>query len=154
MRRAEKEITDSRILHDVLANSQVCRLGLVEDGMAYIVPVDYAFEDGHIFIHSATEGRKIEILKRNLEVTFEIEYFSDTVKGEVACKWGTKYRSVMGRGTIEMHYDSETKKHCFDMLMRKYGADFTPEYDDEFLSKAVVLKLKVESCTGKQSGGW
>jgi nitroimidazol reductase NimA-like FMN-containing flavoprotein (pyridoxamine 5'-phosphate oxidase superfamily) len=154
MRCAEKEITDSSILDEIMVNSQICRLGLVEYGEAYIVPVNYVFKDGVIFMHSACEGRKIEILKRNPIVTFEIEYGSETVKGNVPCKWGTKYRSVMGKGTVEIHYDAETKQECFDMLMRKFGADFVPTYDETSFAKAVALKLRVDFCTGKESGPW
>lgn len=154
MRRSDKEITDPKIMSEILVNSSICRLGLVQDGEAYIVPVNYAFNDGYIFIHSAVEGRKIEILKQNPKVTFEIEYPSEVVKNEVACKWGTKYRSLMGKGTIEIRYDAESKKECFDLLMRKYGADFSAVYDQSALEKAAVLKLKIESYTGKQSGVW
>ncbi len=154
MRRTDKEITDLKIMSDILVNSSICRLGLVEDGEAYIVPVNYAFKDGYIFIHSAVEGRKMEILKTNPKVTFEIEYLNEIVKNEVACKWGTKYRSVMGKGTIEIRYDAESKRECFDLLMKKYGADFLPIYDESALEKAAVLRLKIESYTGKQSGVW
>jgi len=154
MRRTDKEITDPEIIYDIMVNSSVCRLGLVENGEAYIVPVNYAFKDGYIYIHSAVEGRKIEIRKRNPRVSFEIEYSSETVKNEQACKWGTKYRSLMGKGTISIYHDFESKKECFDLLMKKYGADSSPVYDDTALSKTAVLKLKIDSCTGKQSGVW
>jgi nitroimidazol reductase NimA-like FMN-containing flavoprotein (pyridoxamine 5'-phosphate oxidase superfamily) len=154
LRRTDKEITDPGIISDILANSWICRLGLVEYGEAYIVPVNFAFKDGCIFIHSAIEGRKMEIIKRNGSVTFEIEYSSETIKNETACKWGTKYRSVMGKGTVEIYHDAETKVECFDLLMRKYGAEFQPTYDESSLEKTVVLKLKILSYTGKQSGVW
>ena len=154
MRRTDKEINDSQIIENILAESQVCRLGLVDDGEAYIVPVNYVFMDGCIYIHSAAEGRKIEILKRNPKVTFEIEYSSQVIKSEIACRWGMKYRSIMGKGTIEIYYDIESKKKGFDILMKKYGAEFLAVYDEAALDKSILLKLKVESITGKQSGIW
>jgi len=154
MRRTDKEITDQAIVREILVDSQICRLGLVDDGDAYIVPVNYAFRDGYIYIHSASEGRKIELLRKNPKVTFEIEYSSETVKGEVPCKWGTKYRSVIGKGTIEICDDAESKKNGFELIMRKYGGEFTPPYDESALAKVVILKLKPESLTAKQSGAW
>jgi hypothetical protein len=154
MRRTDKEISDPKIIQEILAGSQICRLGLVDNGEAYIVPVNYAFKDGCIYIHSASEGRKIEILKRNPHVTFEVEYESETIKGEVPCKWGTKYRSVMGRGKIEICDDAESKKNGFDLIMKKYGGEFTPPYDESALAKAVILKFKAKSLTAKQSGIW
>ncbi|HUI28574.1 MAG TPA: pyridoxamine 5'-phosphate oxidase family protein [Candidatus Acidoferrales bacterium] len=154
MRRTDKEITDPNLLQDILINSQICRLGLVDNSEAYIVPVNYAFVDGYIYIHSASEGRKIEILKRNPKAAFEIEYPSETIRGEIPCKWGTRYRSVMGKGTIVIDDDIESKKNGFDALMRKYGAEFALVYDESALAKAVLLKLRIESLTGKQSGIW
>ncbi len=154
MRRQEKEINDPGLVSEILSKSSVCRLGLVEDGEAYIVPVNYAFKDGTIYIHSAVEGRKIDILKRNPMVTFEIELLSETVRSEVACRWGTKYRSVMGKGTVKLHRDKGSKVACFNLLMEKYGPGFAAAYDESALDKALVIELTIEYCTGKQSGVW
>jgi nitroimidazol reductase NimA-like FMN-containing flavoprotein (pyridoxamine 5'-phosphate oxidase superfamily) len=154
MRRSDKEIADSNIVQDVLVNSQICRLGLVDKGEAYIVPVNYAFKDGYIYVHSAAEGRKIELLKKNPTVTFEVEYSSEIVKGEVPCKWGTKYRSIMGRGTVVIHDDIESKRNGLDLIMKKYGGEVSPQYDESGLAKVVLLKIKVESLSAKQSGNW
>lgn len=155
MRRPEKEITDETIIQEILDRSAVCRLGFVEDGEAYIVPVNYVHHDGYLYIHSASEGRKIAIIRQNPRVTFEIEYSSETIRGEVACKWGTKYRSVMGTGAVTISEDNGTKRSCFDMIMKKYGGDdVRPEYDETALQHAVILKVKIESIIGKQSGVW
>jgi uncharacterized protein len=154
MRRSDKEITDPKIIEGILSDSRICRLGLVDDGEAYIVPVNYAFNEKCLYIHSASEGRKIEILKRSPRVTFEIEYSSETVEGEIPCKWGMKYRSIMGKGTIEICDDIESKKKGFDIIMKKYAAESSLVYDETALDKAVLLKLEIESCSGKQSGVW
>lgn len=73
---------------------------------------------------------------------------------EIACKWGTKYRSVMGLGTVTILRDSESKRSKFDMLMKKYGDGNQLIYDESALEKSVILQVKVDSCTGKQSGDW
>jgi nitroimidazol reductase NimA-like FMN-containing flavoprotein (pyridoxamine 5'-phosphate oxidase superfamily) len=104
-----------------LNNSELCRIGLVEDGMAYIVPLNYGYADGIIYMHSAPNGRKMEILRRNNRVSFEIELFSDIVKKDVACRWTAKYRSVMGHGTVQIISDPEKKRTGMDVIMRKYG---------------------------------
>lgn len=154
MRRSDKEITESNIVQDILVNSPICRLGLVDNGEAYIVPVNYAFKDGYIYVHSAAEGRKMELLKKNPKVTFEVEYSSEIVKGELPCKWGTKYRSIMGRGTVVIHDDIVSKKNGLDLIMKKYGGEVSPQYDESELAKVVLLKIKVESFAAKQSGNW
>ncbi len=154
MRRSDKEIADSDVVQEILLNSRICRLGLVDKGEAYIVPVNYAFKDGYIYVHSAAEGRKMELLKKNPKVTFEVEYSSEIVKGEVPCKWGTKYRSIMGKGIVVIHDDIESKRNGLDLIMKKYGGEVSPEYDESGLAKVVLLKIKVESLSAKQSGNW
>ena len=61
MRRHEKAITDRAAIEAVIRRADVCRLGLSDAGHPYIVPVNFGYEDGVIFVHSAPEGRKIDI---------------------------------------------------------------------------------------------
>lgn len=154
MRRHDKEIKDNNIIEDILANSGICRLGFVEDDEAYIVPVNYAYSGGTIYIHSAAQGRKMDILKRNNIVSFEIEYFEEIIKNEVPCEWSAKYRSVMGKGTVRIENDPAEKKAGLDLIMRKYGAENGLRYNEASVSRMVLLVLKIDSVIGKQSGEW
>jgi len=154
MRRQDKEITDNGLIREVLVKSEICRLGLVENDEAYIVPVNYAYDNGLIYIHSAPDGRKIEMIKRNNRVSFEIEFTGEIIKDKVPCNWSAKYRSVMGKGSIVIENDSELKKRGLDLILLKYGADMQLNYDKSVLSRMVLLILKIDSITGKQSGNW
>lgn len=154
MRRHDKQITDSDIIQEILEKSDLCRLGLVENDEAYIVPVNYAYADGKIYIHSAHEGRKMNIIRKNNRVSFEIEFYHEIIKDKIACGWTEKYRSVMGIGNITIADDYASKKHGLDLIMRKYGAEMELLYDDNILARMTVLVLNIEKLTGKQSGNW
>lgn len=154
MRRLDKQITDQNIITEILEQAELCRLGLVENGEAYIVPVNYAYENGVIYIHSAHEGRKMDIIRNNNLVTFEVEGFHEIVKAPHACGWTTRYRSVMGRGTISISNDYPTKQKALDLIMRKYGADIELVYDPKILDRMLILELRIDNITGKQSGVW
>ena len=110
MRRQEKEITDNQVIQKILSGSDVCRLGLVDNGEAYIVPVNYAYDNGTIYIHSAPEGRKIELIRQNNLVTFETELPAEILRDHIPCNWSARYRSVMGKGIISILSDTESKK--------------------------------------------
>jgi nitroimidazol reductase NimA-like FMN-containing flavoprotein (pyridoxamine 5'-phosphate oxidase superfamily) len=73
LRRADKEITDRDEIESIIRKSLVCRLGLTDNARLYIVPLCFGYTDNRLYFHSATEGRKIEILKRNNEVCFEFD---------------------------------------------------------------------------------
>lgn len=154
MRRKDKEITDENIIMQILRNSEICRLGLIDGTEAYIVPVNYAWKEGNIYIHSAPTGRKIDLIRKNNRVTFEIELSHEIVTGDNPCQWSAKYRSVMGRGTVELFSDRDSKKEGLDLIMTKYGATGELIYDEVSLSKMIVLKIKIESISAKQSGEW
>lgn len=61
MRRKEKEITDKSEIEAVIHNSVVCRIGLVDDNIPYIVPLCFGYRDNTIYVHVSLEGKKINI---------------------------------------------------------------------------------------------
>ena len=154
MRRTEKEIVDKDVIEEILAKSEICRIAMTDGDEAYIVPLNYGYSENVIYMHSAPEGRKMKILKSNNKVCFEIEYSSEIKRNKVPCKWTTKYRSLIGYGRVEIITDLENKKRGLDIIMSKYGETSRLGYDEILLDRLVVLSLKIDKITGKQSGIW
>lgn len=154
MRRKDKEITDKKIIEEILAKSVICRLAMIDEDEPYIVPVNFGYSDNVIYIHSAPKGRKIDLIKKNNRVCFEIEYQSEVIKKEKACDWTTKYRSVIGYGNIEIITDEEGKKQGLDIIMNQHGRSENNVYNKSLLKDMVILKLEIKKMTGKQSGEW
>jgi nitroimidazol reductase NimA-like FMN-containing flavoprotein (pyridoxamine 5'-phosphate oxidase superfamily) len=153
MRRKDREITDKEIIEEILSKSDICRIAIQDDDIPYLVPLNYGYNNGALYFHSASRGRKIELLKRNNRVAFEIEYSSEIIKEDIPCKWSSKYRSVMGTGTIEILQDGKQIRDGLDIIMTHYGhAQNT--YDEAYFSRIVILKLTIENISGKQSGEW
>ena len=150
MRRKEKEITDKGEIDAIICKSQICRLGLSDKGIAYIVPLCFGYQDNCLYFHSAIKGRKIEIIGRNNQVCFEFEADTRTHTGETACDWGMKYRSVIGYGTASFIEDPEKKRKALDIIMRQY-ADGQFEYSDKALKKTLIIKVDISHMTGKKS---
>jgi nitroimidazol reductase NimA-like FMN-containing flavoprotein (pyridoxamine 5'-phosphate oxidase superfamily) len=107
MRRINHEITDKKVREEILSKSVICRIGIIDEGAPYIVPLNYGYFNHAIYIHSAAEGKKIDLLKINNKVCFEIEYATEIIKKDVSCEWSTKYRSLIGYGTGEIISDDE-----------------------------------------------
>ena len=150
LRRKEKEITDKREIELTIRKSLVCRLGIVDKGLPYIVPLCFGYDNGALFFHSAKEGRKIEILKKNNQVCFEFDIAPEVHPGKTACAWGMKYRSVIGFGRALFVEDPEERRKALDIIMRQY-ADGDFKYSDKSFGKALVIKVEIESMTGKKS---
>lgn len=58
MRRKDKEIKDQALLESILVKATICRLAMSENNMPYVVPLNFAYADGHLYPHSAREGQK------------------------------------------------------------------------------------------------
>jgi uncharacterized protein len=151
MRRKDQEITDKKVIEDILSTSLICRIGMIADGVPYIVPVNFGYSQNVIYIHSAAEGKKIDILKANNKVCFEIEGTTEIIEKHVSCDWATKYRSLIGYGTIEIVTDFKQKEHGLDIIMAQYGKKENNIYKDQQIEKMVILKLSIDHLTGKQS---
>lgn len=65
VRRKDKEITNRAEIEGILKKAFICHLGLSDGDLPYVVPMNYGYEDGHIYLHCATEGKKLDIIKKN-----------------------------------------------------------------------------------------
>jgi nitroimidazol reductase NimA-like FMN-containing flavoprotein (pyridoxamine 5'-phosphate oxidase superfamily) len=154
MRKANQEIKDKSVLEEILKHSKICRLGMIDNGLPYVLPFNFGYHKNCIYIHSAPEGKKIDILKKNPLVCFEVEQQADIVEDGIACKWSTLYRSVVGYGNVQLVTEFEDKKRGLEIIMTQHGYKGKMEFETKEVEFIVILKLKIESMTGKQSSNW
>ena len=156
MRKFNQEIKDIAILEKVLSTSEICRLGFMDDNRPYILPFNYGYRDGYIYIHCANEGKKIDLIKQNNHVCIEIEQSAKIEKYEKACKWTTRYRSLIGYGVVKIIADYEQKRKVLDIIMRHNGADSSHNlnYERNMIDSMAILKIEITEMTGKQSSNW
>ncbi len=120
MRRREKEIHDPAALRVLLERAVVCRLAFADRDEPYLVPVLFALDGGRLYVHSAREGRKMEILRRNPRVCFEVEGETRLLPAERPCDWSLRYRSVIGRGRASLVEEPAERRRALDLLVAKY----------------------------------
>lgn len=152
MTRRERQVTDINEIIKILDNSKVLHLGLVDGDEPYVVPMNYGYtyenEKLTVWLHCARQGRKLDIMKVNPKVFFEMEYGITPFEGEVACKYGITYSSIMGRGVATIIEDVETKKIALSSLMKtQTGKNF--EFDDRMAEVVGVVKIDVLEFTAK-----
>lgn len=152
MTRREREVTDIGEIIKILDNAKVLHLGMVDGDEPYVVPMNYGYtlEDGKltIWLHGAKRGRKLDVMRANPKVFFEMEYGITPFEGEIACKYGITYSSLMGRGVAEIVEDIEEKKSALSFLMKtQTGKDF--EFEDKMAAVVSIIRIDVSEYTAK-----
>ncbi len=152
MTRRERQITDKEQITRVLDTGKVLHLGLAVDNEPYVVPMNYGYteEDGKlvVYLHSAVRGKKLDMIRANPKVFFEISCDLLPFEGEKPCQYGLAYSSVMGRGTARIVEDVEEKKRAMSILMKtQTGKDFS--FADRLVSMVAVIRIDVSEYTAK-----
>ena len=71
----------------LLGECRIGRLGCVDDGGPYVVPVNYVFHDDSIYVHSLP-GRKIKALRENPRACLQVDEIKDTISlAQRHCFW-------------------------------------------------------------------
>lgn len=152
MRRSDREISDYEGLKDILDGCNVCRIGIHDKEGIYIVPLNfgYLYEGSKLvlYFHGATVGRKLDGIRENPEVAFEMDCAHRIIEDEDPCEYGFSFKCLMGNGIAEVLEDVEEKKQALTVLMKhQTGKDFS--FDDQAASTVAVIKIESTSFTGK-----
>jgi len=151
MRRKEKEIKDVNEIFQVIKKCQVCRLGLSQNDVPYIVPVSFGYDGTTLYFHSAREGKKVDILAVNNKVCFEFEAGVKIIENEAKpCNWSFSYQSVIGFGEVEELSTPEDKLQGLHCIMAQYS-DKKWSFEDLPLNGIRVWAIHIDNMTGKQS---
>lgn len=151
MRRTDREVTGFENLVEIVRSCDVCRLAIANGEYPYILPLNFGSEvvDGtlYLYFHGASTGTKYALLAEHPRVSFEMDCGHRLVLQDEIMNCTMEFRSVIGRGTVELLPDEE-KLHGLDVIMAQYHAeDFS--YSHAAVPRTTVMRLKVEEMTGK-----
>ncbi len=150
MRRGEKAVTEQSAIEKILRTGKTCQLAFTADPLPYLVTLNYGYYDRTLYFHSAREGHKIDMIRKNGRAAFSIALDLGLVTGENACDWSVRYQSVVGHGKIFLLEDAEAKRQGLDLFMAQYsGNKFS--YPDKMIQATAVFKLEISEMTVKQS---
>ena len=152
MTKREYKITDEAQIRRILDTAKVLRLGIAVDNEPYIIPLNYGYtlENGELklYLHSAVQGNKLDLLRKNPNVCFELDCDLIPFEGRVACQYGLSYSAVSGRGRAVLIEDVEEKMEGMSILMKtQTGRDF--EFNERLVSIVAVIRVDVTEYTVK-----
>lgn len=152
MRRSDREIKEFDEMIRIIKKCDVCRIAMNDGEFPYIVPLNFGLDvqdsQVYLYFHGALEGKKMDVLRKNNKVTFEMDCDHNFIfyDDRMSCTMG--YESIIGHGTMEL-LKEEQKLDALKILMRQYHEeDF--KFNTDMMKVTSVFRLKVLDMTGKR----
>lgn len=150
MRRKDREITDINIINDIMERCDCCRIALHDNPFPYIVPMNFGISRDNdkftLYFHCASQGKKLDLIRKNPNVSFEMDTKHILVGGENACDYTMDFESVCGNGIAEFVDD---KQFALNLLMKKFTKKDSHSFSQKDLEAVTIFKISVTAITGK-----
>jgi nitroimidazol reductase NimA-like FMN-containing flavoprotein (pyridoxamine 5'-phosphate oxidase superfamily) len=156
------EIKSKEKIKEFLNQEHVGHIASVDkNGYPQIIPMNFVYLDDAIYMHSHTKGEKLENIKQNQKVGFEVDreleflpsYFEDPEDASLA---DTLYISVVIKGIGKIIDNRSEKTRALNGLIKKYQPEggYEPiRQDMEVLDEVAIIKVTPETIRGKYKIG-
>ena len=141
-------------LESIIKKCNYCTVSMVDSyGKPYALPMNFGYVEKTLYLHSAPEGKKIDVLKNNPEVcvVFSTDHELRWQNSEVACSYSMKYRSVLLFGLVSFVVDEQEKLVALESIMRQY-TDETYRFSEPAVKNVCVMKVEVQTMEGRAYG--
>lgn len=153
MRRKDREVTDINEIAKILDTCKTANVAMVDEGIPYVVPLSYGYEfvDNELvlYFHSAKEGRKLDILKKNPRICFSIFSEGGPLHSESPCNSIYFYSSVIGNGIVKFLEQAEEKTYALGKMFA-HQSGRTVTFTEEQAGTVCVFKVVSKEYTGKR----
>jgi nitroimidazol reductase NimA-like FMN-containing flavoprotein (pyridoxamine 5'-phosphate oxidase superfamily) len=154
MRRKDREVTDRKEIEEIISQCKTTHVAMVDNGAPYVVPLShgYRFLDDdtlELYFHSAFEGKKTDILKKNNKVCFEMSVEGEPLFADTPCKSGYYYASVIGFGEVVFIEEPNEKREALS-TMYKHQSGREVSFTADQASHVCVFKIVSSDYSGKK----
>ena len=149
-----RPITTLEDIEKIVAKCEIITLSMRDElNQPYAVPMNFGYQKGIFYFHSAPIGKKISCLKSNPEVaiTMSTDHKLRWQSEGVACSYSMKYRSVFASGKVEFVENKDTKIAALNIIMNQY-TEKTFNYNDPAVRDVCVFQVKADKLEGREYG--
>lgn len=144
-------INEDDEIRSIIKQCNICFLGLAEmNGTPHVIPMNFGFQDGIIYLHSAPEGNLMTLVEQNNKVCITFCTDSKLVfqHPQVACSYRMKSQSVMAWGEVEFIENLAEKENALNILMAQYS-DKAFTYSEPAVRNVKIWKIEPSKITCK-----
>jgi uncharacterized protein len=160
MRQKPLECTDPVKINEFLEREKTGFLGLSDENIPYVIPLNFVWLDGAIYFHGAAEGRKVKIIEENAKACFTVSADHGTMTDPVPAKTDTAFMSVMIFGEAEAVKDLDEAVWAMQQMLNKYvpgyydkalSSSHVEKYRSSLGSRTAVYKIKADGLSAKEN---
>ncbi|MBP7613062.1 MAG: pyridoxamine 5'-phosphate oxidase family protein [Paludibacter sp.] len=147
MRRKDRAVTEKEAIEILIKGEHGILSMCTPENEGYGIPLNYVLDNHQIYFHSAAAGSKLDYLRTNNKVSFCVVGNTTVIPSD----FGTLYESAIVSGTTS-EVDGNEKRDALIKIIEKYSTDFIiegNEYIDKLYDRVSVIKLSIQSITGK-----
>lgn len=133
MRGNSRSNEGQKMIKSIINEAKICRLALCDGETAYIIPMSFGYDGNRIYLHSSEKGKKVELMRKSAKICFELESDVKIREGNVPCKFGMDYKSVIGYGKLVFLSSMREKKEALLTIMEHYTGKREFEFNEEVM---------------------
>ena len=145
-------IEDQQRVEEIISRCDICFVGITDqEGNPYVIPMNFGYQEGVIYLHSGPTGSSIDMLERNNNVciTFSTDHELVFQHPNVACSYRMTAKSVICRGKVGFIEDMDSKREALNIIMKHYSSrEFV--YSDPAVRNVKIWEIPISSVTAKE----
>jgi nitroimidazol reductase NimA-like FMN-containing flavoprotein (pyridoxamine 5'-phosphate oxidase superfamily) len=144
-----RELNDTQI-EALLKDQLIGRIGCHSAETMYVVPVNYVYDGVNIYCHSA-EGMKINMMRDNPQVCFEVDDIKDVTNWQSVIAWG-KFEEITAmeeKQQVLQKLDDRIAPFIIDDSVTREHGFVDKESDVGTTVELIMYKIIVSKKTGR-----
>ena len=140
---------DNTQMDQLLQKQIIGRLGCHADGLTYVLPISYAYQDGYIYAYTL-EGKKLSILRKNGKVCFQVDNSKDLSNWQSVICWGEFEELITPQTRAEALKLLNTRNFPVVITQKMHINNEWP-FDESKIDdlKGVFFRIRVDDKTGR-----
>lgn len=147
-------VEEQERIERLIRSCTLCYVGMADqEGVPYVLPMNFGYENDIIYLHSAQEGNSITILEKNpnLCITFCTDPKLVWQNEEVACSYRMRSDSVICHGKVSFEEDFDEKVKALHIIMRQYSKrEFI--YSAPSVRNVKIWKVPIQKVSAREFG--
>lgn len=140
-------------IDEVIRACKTCYVAMSDEGMPYVLPMNFGYDGESVILHSAQHGRMWDTIQKNPKICINWTLGEELAWQDVrvGCSYRVKSKSVLVEGTVEFIDDYDEKVSCLEKTMCQYS-DREFKFSKPSVVNVGIMKVRINKIVAKEFG--